>query len=72
MIWTDVMVEEFITTAMLKGEEIDILNDWINKTSRVEMALKYHCSVATIDRRIKRLKDQYKVAAMYNPLLITF
>lgn len=68
-IWTQEKVDEFIYTAMLEGEDAEIFKEWVQKCSRVEMALKHNCSIATIDRRIRHFKDQYKEAAMYNPML---
>lgn len=69
VIWTDTILDEYMREAVLSEFEIDVLKAHVRGVGRVEMAIRFNCSVSTIDRIIARLKRKYDVAALYNPLL---
>ena len=67
--WNRVILEEFISVAMLTEEEERIIRTRVQGWSRVKQSMDRNISEATVDRIINRLKTKYKFAAKYSSIL---
>lgn len=68
--WNRTILEEYIAEAKLTDIEERVIRARIEKGwSREKTAQEIHCSVSTVDRVIKRLKQKYDSAANYDILL---
>lgn len=67
--WNRVILEEFISIALLTTEEEQIIRSRVKGWSRVKQCHAYNMSLATLDRTIKELKRKYQFAAQYSALL---
>lgn len=69
VLWNKVVLETFITEAMLSPEEEHIMRTRVAGWSRQKQAFELGISVPTIDRIIARLKVKYDTVARLNPIL---
>lgn len=67
--WNKIIVETFVSEAMLSKEEEMILRTRVSGWTRQKQSMELGMSLATIDRIIKRLKIKYDNVQKYNPLL---
>lgn len=67
--WNRVILEEFISVAMLTEDEERIIRTRVQGWSRVKQSMDRNISEATVDRIINRLKTKYKFAAKYSSIL---
>lgn len=67
--WSKIVLEEFISEALLTKDEEMIMRTRIAGWSRQKQALELNMSLRTIDRIIKRLKTKYDTVQKYDPLL---
>lgn len=67
--WNRVILDEFISLALLSEEEEKIVRARAARWSRVKMCHTYNMSLATIDRIIKNLKIKYDAAKDYSDIL---
>lgn len=67
--WCKVIVETFVSEAMLTKEEEMILRTRVAGWPRSKQAMEFGMSMATVDRIIKRLKVKYDNVSKYNPVL---
>lgn len=69
VIWTKIVLEEFIRLANLTKEEEMIIRTRCNGWSRTKQSQELNMSLSTVDRIIKRLKVKYDKVQPYSPLL---
>lgn len=69
--WNKHLVERFIEEAMLNEFEQKILITRAKGITRTEQSIMFNCSLATIDRTIKRLKIKYDKVQLLNKDLPT-
>lgn len=69
VMWSKIILEEFIKDAMLTKEEEEIIRTRVAGWTRVEQSMKLGMSIQKVDRIIKRLKVKYDNVQPYNPLL---
>lgn len=69
VMWTKQIIEEFAEEAMLSDFENQVLRTRAKGMQRVEQAMMLGCSLSTIDRTIKLLKDKYDAVQAYDVLL---
>lgn len=69
VIWTKIILEEFIELASLDKTEEMIMRTRAAGWTRTEQAMKLNISLATVDRCIKRLKIKYDEVQQYSVLL---
>lgn len=69
VLWSKVILEEFIKLAALTPDEEHIIRMRVAGCSRTETSMKLGLSLATVDRAIKRLKIKYDAVQKYSPLL---
>ena len=67
--WNKIIVETFISEAMLTKDEEMILRTRVAGWSRTKQALELGMSISTVDKHIAMLKKKYDRVAKYNPLL---
>lgn len=67
--WSKVIVETFISEAMLTKDEEMILRTRVAGWTRVQQSMQLGMSLSTVDRIINRLKKKYDQVQRYNPLL---
>lgn len=67
--WNKVILEEFISQALLTRDEEAIMRTRVAGWTRVKQSMELGMSLATIDRIIRRLKAKYDQAQKYSPLL---
>lgn len=67
--WNKIILDEFIRIGGLTEFEEQIMRTRVGGWSREKQAMEFHCSVATIDRVIKRCKLKYDNASTYSPIL---
>lgn len=67
--WNRVILDEFVSLALLSEEEEQIVRARAAGWSRVKMCHKYNMSLATVDRIISRAKNKYTSAAKYSDIL---
>ena len=67
--WNKLIVETFITEAMLSEDEEMILRTRVAGWSRVQQSEKLGMSLSTVDRIIKTLKEKYDNVQKYYVML---
>lgn len=67
--WNKVIVEEFVSLAMLTEDEEKILRTRVAGWSRTKQATTFGMSVSTVDRIIRTLKRKYDHAQKYSVIL---
>lgn len=67
--WNRVILNEFLRVAYLTPEEEKILKSRISGWSQVKQCNHYHMSIATLNRKIKKLKEKYDSARKYSKIL---
>lgn len=67
--WDKIILEEFISLAMLSKDEEAVMRTRVAGWSRTEQSMKLGMSLAKIDRHIKMLKVKYDRVQKYSPLL---
>lgn len=67
--WNRVILDEFVSLALLSEEEERIVRARAAGWSRVKMCHKFSMSLATVDRIINRTKNKYTSAAKYSDIL---
>ena len=69
VLWSKVILEEFVRDAMLTKDEEMIMRTRVAGWTRVQQSQELNMSISTVDAIIKRLKAKYDVAQRFNPLL---
>lgn len=69
VIWTKLIVEEFIKEGCLTKDEEEVLRTRASGYTITQQAMKLNMSEAKINKIIARLKKKYDVVSQYNPLL---
>ena len=67
--WNKIILEEFISLAMLTKEEEMIMRTRVAGMTRTQQCMTFGMSEATLDRIIRRLKRKYDAVQPYSPLL---
>lgn len=67
--WDKVILKEFLDLAFVTKEEEEILKTRIAGWSQVKQCHKLHMSLATLNRRVRKLKSKYVFAQKYSKLL---
>lgn len=67
--WNKIIVETFVSEAMLTQEEEMILRTRLAGWPRSKQSIELGMSISTIDKHISMLKKKYDRVAKYNPLL---
>lgn len=67
--WNKVIVEEFITQALLSEDEEKIIRMRAAGWSRIKQADTIGMSVSNVDKITKRLKIKYDEIAKFDPIL---
>lgn len=67
--WNRVILDEFVSLAILNAEEESIVRARAAGWSRVKMCHKFNMSLATVDRTIRDLKIKYASASNYSEIL---
>ena len=67
--WSKVILETFISEALLTKEEEMIMRTRVAGWTRLQQADQLGMSISTVDAIIKRLKIKYDNVSKYNPLL---
>lgn len=69
VIWTKLIVEEFIHLAKLTEDEEMIMRTRADGWSITKQATTFNMSVSTVNRIIKRLKKKYDAVQPYSVML---
>ena len=69
VLWTKVVLEEFIDKALLTKEEEMIIRTRVAGWTRVKQANEFNMSIGTVDNIIKRLKAKYDEVQRLDPIL---
>ena len=69
VIWTKIIVETFISEAMLSKEEEQILRTRAAGWTRTKQAIEFNMSIANVDKIIARLKRKYDEAQKTSVIL---
>jgi len=69
IIWSSIVVEEFLSLANLTPDEKTVFRDRVKGKSRVWISMERGYSLSTVDRIIKRLKLKYDAVQPYTPIL---
>lgn len=67
--WNRAIYEEFVSLSFLTDEEEKILKTRIAGWNQAAQIDELHMSLATLNRRIRTLKDKYYSAAAYSEAL---
>lgn len=67
--WSKVILETFISEAMLTEEEEMIIRTRVAGWSRTKQSIEFGMSIATVDKHIAQLKKKYDNVQKYNPVL---
>lgn len=67
--WNRVIYNEFVSLTYLTPEEEEILQTRIAGWSQVKQCTAYNMSLATLNRKIKRMKDKYESVQPYSEQL---
>ena len=69
ILWTKVVLEQFIDKALLTKEEEMIMRTRVAGWTRVKQAKEFGMSVGTVDNIIKRLRAKYDEVQRIDPIL---
>lgn len=69
VVWTKLILETFISEALLTKEEEMIIRTRVAGWSRTQQAMELGMSLGTVDRLIKSCKMKYDSVQKYNPIL---
>lgn len=69
VMWTKLIVEEFIKEAMLSKDEEYIIRTRAKGYTITQQAMALNMSVDNVNKIIARLKKKYDKVSKYNPLL---
>lgn len=69
VLWTKLVLEEFVDKALLTREEEMILRTRVAGWTRVKQAQEFNMSVGTVDNIIKRLRAKYDEVQRMDPIL---
>lgn len=69
VMWNQVFLDEFTRLAGLSDLEQDIIKGKMWGHSRIELSMKYNISIATLDRKIAKLKKKYDSVQPYSSIL---
>jgi len=69
VLWTKVVLEEFIDKALLTKEEEMIIRTRVAGWTRVKQVNEFNMSIGTVDNIIKRLKAKYDEVQRTDPIL---
>ena len=69
VLWTKVIVEEFVKEGCLSKEEEEILRTRAAGWTRVKQSVTFNMSLQKIDKIIKKLKVKYDEVQKYDTLL---
>lgn len=67
--WNPVIYKEFVSLAYLSKEEEKILKTRIAGWNQAAQIDELHISLATLNRRIKKLKEKYYSVVEYSKIL---
>lgn len=67
--WNKIILETFISEALLTKEEEAIMRTRVAGWSRTKQAMELGMSLSTVDRHIANLKQKYDSVQKYNPIL---
>lgn len=67
--WNPVIYKEFVSLSYLTKEEEKILKTRIAGWNQAAQIDELHISLATLNRRIKKLKDKYYSVVKYSKIL---
>lgn len=67
--WNKIILETFISEALLTKEEEEIMRTRVAGWSRTKQAMELGMSLSTVDRHIANLKRKYDSVQKYNPIL---
>lgn len=67
--WDKVILKEFLDLAFVTEEEEKLLKTRIAGWSQVKQCRVYHLSLATLNRRIRKLKEKYYSVQKYSEIL---
>lgn len=67
--WNREIYKEFVSLSFLNEEEERILKTRIDGWDQTAQAYELHISLATLNRRIRTLKDKYDLAAQQSEKL---
>jgi len=69
VVWSKVVLEEFISIASLTKEEEMIMRTRVAGWNRSKQCAEFHISESSLDRAIRRLKVKYDHVQPYSPIL---
>ena len=69
ILWTKLVLEQFIEKALLTKEEEMIMRTRVAGWTRVKQAQEFGMSVGTVDNIIKRLRAKYDEVQRTDPIL---
>lgn len=69
ILWTKLVLEQFIERALLTKEEEMIMRTRVAGWTRVKQAKEFGMSVGTVDNIIKRLRAKYDEVQRIDPIL---
>lgn len=67
--WDRVILNEFLTLAILTDEEQEILKTRIAGWSQVRQCHAYNMSLATLNRKVKKMKEKYHSVQKHSDIL---
>lgn len=67
--WNKIIVEHFVTLAMLTEDEEWVLRTRVAGMSIVQQSMELGMSVSTINRIIARLKKKYDEVEKFDPMM---
>lgn len=67
--WSKVILEEFISEALLTKDEEMIIRTRVAGWTRQKQSMEFGMSLSTVDRHISMLKKKYDMVQKYSPLL---
>lgn len=67
--WNREIYKEFVSLSLLSEEEERILKTRIDGWNQAAQINELHISLATLNRRIRTMKDKYASAAEYSDIL---
>lgn len=69
VIWTKIILEEFIASANLTPLEEHVMRTRAAGWTITQQAMSFHVSEATVNRIVARLKKKYDAVQKYNAIL---
>ena len=67
--WNRIILDDFLFNAILSKDEHDVLMDWAAGETTTYTAMRFHMSVAKVDKLRQQIRKKYDDVQPFTPIL---